>query len=40
MVKKAKEVGADAILYAPVENNYDHKEGDRTSVKAKLLKFE
>lgn len=40
MILKAQEVGADAILYSPVEVHYDHKEGDRTEVKAKLLKFE
>ncbi len=40
MIKKAQQVGADAILYFPVEVDYDHKEGDRTAVKAKLLKFE
>jgi hypothetical protein len=40
MIRKAQEVGADAILYSPVEVDYDHKEGDRTTVKAKLLKFE
>jgi hypothetical protein len=40
MIKKAEEVGADAILYSMIEVDYDHKEGDRTSVKAKLLKFE
>jgi hypothetical protein len=40
MVKKAREVGADAILYAPVEVDYDHKDGERTEVKAKLLKFQ
>ena len=40
MVKKAQEVGADAILYDPVEVDHDHNEEYRTAVKAKLLKFE
>jgi hypothetical protein len=40
MILKAREVGADGIVYAPVEVDRDHKEGDRTEVKAKLLKFE
>jgi hypothetical protein len=40
MVKKALEVGADAILYDPVEVERHRKDEDRTAVKAKLLKFE
>ena len=40
MVRKALEVGADAILYSSVEVEHERKDGDRKEVKAKLLKFE
>ena len=40
MIRKAKEVGADAILYLPIEVDYDDEEGERTAVQAKLLKFD